>query len=257
MIRTFRLYRLTKMQKMAVAEAKERLKKVRLATISDGASPRLSRLLGDLADSLQNERLDGPRPRPGHWEMTLHGKWPARRITVAPGPLPRIPVEVMIWLRRVSGWLVVFEASRALGDAGVYLAAQALANDVCAVAHLSLEQAHWLAIAGWLTKQGGDLLGGRFYKTKAGGTELESITLRRAPHSDPALLRESFENAQGIGELLLETPEIEAAGGGLKCRIGRSGNIRVYGSQITDPMIDSLLGELEELWENVPTESKG
>jgi len=170
--------------------------------------------------------------------------------------LPRVPVEVTIWLRRVSGWLVVFEASRALGDAGVYLAAQAMANDVSAVAHLSLDQTHWLAIAGWLANQGGELLGGRFYKTKAGGTDLESIALRRSPNSDPVLLRESFENAQGIGELLLETPDIEASGGGLKCRVGRSGNIRVYGNEITDPMIDSLLGELEGLWESVPAESK-
>lgn len=255
MIRTFRLYRLSKVQKMTIAQAKDRLKQVRLTSIGGAAPPRLSRLLADLAENLQDERLDGPRPRPGHWEITLHGKWPARRITVAPGPLPRVPVEVTIWLRRVSGWLVVFEASRALGDAGVYLAAEALANDVSAAAHLSLEQAHWLAIASWLAQRGGDLLGGRFYKTKAGGTDLESIALRRSPNSDPALLRESFENAQGIGELLLETPEIEVAGSGLKCRIGRSGNIRVYGGEITDPMIDSLLGELEEIWESVPTGS--
>lgn len=255
MIRTFRIYLLEKMQKLSAAQAKERLQQARLAKIANGAPSRLSRLLADLAANLKRERLEGPRNRPGHWEVTLRGKWPGRRVTVAPGPPPYVEVEVPIWFRKTSGWLVVFEANRSLCDAGAYLIADALSGNVEAVSKVSLERAHWNAIVAWLERTGGNFLGGRFYKTSAAGTDLEWIALRRAPESEPSLLQESFEGAQGVGELLIQTPHIESVDAKITCRIGRTGNIRVYGNDISDGTIEALLLELEGVWEQISAPS--
>ncbi len=255
MIRTFRIYQLQKLEKLSLAKARERLQKVRLGKVANTAPPRLSRLLTDLAQNLKAERLEGPRNYPGHWQMVLHGKWPARRVTVAPGPLPHLPVEVPVWLRKTSGWLVVFEASRALCDAGVFLVAHALSGSVENVSHMSLDEEHWIAVASWLDRTGGDLIGGRFYKTSAAGTDLEWIALRRAPGSEPTLLQESFRGAEGIGELLLQTPHIQSIDSKITCRIGRTGNIRVYGTEISDGAVEALLLELEGLWSDISPDS--
>ncbi len=255
MIRTLRIYLLQKVQKLSPAQAKERLQRARLAKITKAAPSRLSRLLRDLADNLKGEQIEGPRNRPGHWEMTLHAKWPARRVTVAPAPPPYLNVEVPIWFRKTSGWLIVFEANRALSDAGVFLVADALSGNVETVSSLSLAQPHWNAIAAWLERAGGELLGGRFYKTRAGGTDLEWIALRRAPESDPSLLQESFEGAKGVGELLIQTPHIDSVDAKITCRIGRTGNVRVYGNDISDGTIEALLLELEGVWEEIPAQT--
>ena len=256
MIKTFRLYQLKELSKITVAKASERLRNARLRKIAKTAPPRLARLLSDLADNLKSERLEGPKSRHGHWEITLHGKWPARRVTVAPGALPYLPIEVSIWLRRTSGWLVVFEANRSLCDAGVYLIAEALSGDVAMVTPFSLHRGHWDAITAFLDDGEGDFIGGRFYKTKAGGTDLEWIALRRSPGSDPKLLRQSFQQAEGIGELLIQTPYIDSIDASITCRIGRTGNIRIYGTEISDSVVDALLFELERVWEDVPSMPK-
>jgi hypothetical protein len=255
MIRTLRLYNLSQIERMSTAKAEERLRAVRLRKLVATASPRQSRVLADLAERLMEERLEGPRSRPGHWDITLRGKWPVRRLTVAPDPPPYVPVEVTIWLRKTSGWLVVFEANRALGDASVYLIAAALAGSAGAVAPMALDKRHWEAIASWLdqrSRRGGNLLGGRFYGAKPRGSDLEWIALRRAPGSDPSLLQESFETAEGIGELLIETPYISSIDANVVCRIGRTANVRVYGTEVSDGVIDALLLELESVWEGIP-----
>jgi hypothetical protein len=251
MIRTFRIYLLKQVQKLSAAHAKERLEKARLARIANVAPSRLSRILSDLAQKLKSEQLQGPRNRPGHWEITLRGKWPSRRVTVAAAPPPYVEVEVSIWFRKTSGWLVVFEANRALSDASVFLVADALAGSVESVSSISLDHAHWNAVRTWLKRTDGELLGGRFYKTSAAGTDLEWIALRRTAGSDPSLLEESFEGAQGIGELLIQTSHIESLDGKVTSRIGRAGNIRVYGNDISDGAIEALLLELEGIWEEI------
>lgn len=256
MIRTFRLYQLRELSRITLAKSSECLRNVRLRKIAETAPPRLTRLLRDLADKLKGERVDGPISRHGHWEITLHGKWPARTVTVVPGPLPFLPIEVSIWLRRTSGWLVVFEANRSLCDAAVYLIAEALSGDVSMVTPFSLHQGHWDAIAAFLDEREGDFIGGRFYKTKAGGTDLEWVALRRSPGSDPKLLRQSFQHAEGIGELLVQTPYIDSISAGITCRIGRTGNIRIYGTEISDSMVDALLLELERVWADIPSMPK-
>jgi hypothetical protein len=254
MIRTFRVYELAKLQKLSVTQARERLEEARLGKIGKTAPSRLSRLLSDLAEKLKGERIEGPRNHTGHWEMTLRGRWPARRATVAAGPQPHLAVEVPIWLRKTSGWVVIFEANRALCDAAVFLLADALSGNVENVSGVSLEQMHWQALDSWLQRAGGELLGGRFYKTRAAGTELEWIALRRAAGSEATLLRESFEGASGIGEMLIHTPHLPAIDNKITCRIGRTANIRVYGSDISDGTIEALLLELEGLWEGVPSD---
>ncbi len=248
MIRTFRVYELHNGQRLSAGQARERLQAARLAKIAKVAPSRLSSLLRDLADRLKGEQLEGPRNRPGHLEITLRGKWPARRTTVAAGPSPFLPIEVSIWVRKTSGWIVVFEANRALCDAAAFLVAGALSGNAENASEFSLERTHWQALDAWLERTGGEFLGGHFYKTRASGAELESIALRLAPGSEPTLLRESFQAAMGIREMLIQTTRIQAVDGKITCRIGRTANVRVYGTDVSDGTIEALLLELEAVW---------
>ncbi len=255
MIRTFRLYRLEKTERLTLAKAEQKLNTVRLASLAATAPRPLSRLLSDLSQRLTGERISGPKSRPGHWEMVLSGKWPARAITVSAGPPPKVAINVSIWLRRTSAWLVVFEANRALSDASAYLVAAALAGDTSRVLPMLLHEGHWKAIDGWLGKgssEDGALLGGRFYKARPAGTDVEWIALRCTAGSHNTLLEESFQTAAGIGELLIQTPYLRPIDGSIICRIGRTGNIRVYGGEVSDGAVSALIFELEALWENVP-----
>jgi len=255
MIRTFRIYVLNSLGKMTAAKAKDALGRVRLSRGVSQATSKLSRKLTDLADLLRDERLAGPKSRYGHWEMTLNGTWPARRTTVAAAPPPRVSVEVTIWLRKGTAWLVVFEANRALCDAAAYLIAMALCGNADAVTPAALDRVHWEAVVKWLRKSEGHLLGGRFYDTRAGGTEFKWIAMRQEVGSDTALLLESLRNSEGIGELMIETPHFPSIDGHITCRLGRSGNLRVYGTEVSDGMVDLLLAELEGVWENMPLKS--
>jgi hypothetical protein len=189
--------------------------------------------------------------------MYLRGKWPARRTTVAPSPSPLLPIEVSIWLRRNSGWLVIFEASHALADATAHLVCAGLLGDPSSVSGMLLHLHHWAAIDDWLKRsssEGGMLLGGRFYKAQPADTSVEWIAFRQAPGSGETLIRECFETAEGIGELLIQTPYVKAIESSITCRIGRTGNIRIYGTEVSDSVVEALLLELETVWENVPTE---
>jgi hypothetical protein len=155
-------------------------------------------------------------------------------------------------LRRSSGWLVVFEASRALGDAGAFMIAAALAGDPGAAAIMRLEEEHWNKLDAWLTRgssSGAALLGGRFYRAKPAGSDVDWIALRSSSDSGNTLVRESFDTAEGIGELLIRTPYINAVDDNLTCRIGSTGNIRLYGAEVSDGMVECLLEELEAIWE--------
>ncbi|MEX2218835.1 MAG: hypothetical protein WD749_08750 [Phycisphaerales bacterium] len=236
-------------------DAETELRAVRLSSLAKTAPRPLAKLLADLADKLTGERLDGPRQHRGHTELTLRGKWPPRRLTVAPGPSLPIPIEVPIWLRRTSRWLVVFEASRALSDAAAFMVASVFAGDPAQVAALQLQPDHWKRLDGWVNsgREKGLLLGGKFYKAAPLGCDVDWIALRSSAESGARLVRESFQSARGIGEMLIRTPAIEAANGSLTCRIGGGGGVRIYGAEVTDAMVDALLFELEQIWSDVVT----
>ena len=251
MIRTFRVFIIDDLPKMTQVQAEDRLRRARLSNFARSAQKPLARILSDLAKNLTDERIGDLASRPHRWEMVLSGKWPARTLTVAVGPTPLFPVRVALWLRRSSPWLVVFEASRGLADAAARLVAGALCGDPSKIKPLVPGIPHWKALAEWVEGPGaesGALLGGRFYHAMAGGTPVEWIALRCAIGSDRALVKESFQTATGIGELLFQTPPLESYRKSLICRVSRLGVIRVYGEEISDAAIDAVILELEALW---------
>lgn len=260
MIRTFRLYRLEKLERLSLSQAEERLRAVRLATVAAATRPPLSRLLSDLAKRLTNERLQVVRSLPRRWELSLTGRWPARSLTVAAGPSPVLPVRVSLWLRRTIPWLIVFEANRALSEAAARLVAAALAGEPARVSPIMPDLPHWKALEDWVENApdgSGAVLGGRFYKAAPAGTAVEWIALRCTLGSNLALVRESLQTAAGIGELLIQTPRLKSLQRSLVCRISRVGVVRVYWEEISDEVIDAFLFELEALWGFLPQRTEG
>lgn len=254
MIRTFRLYRLDKFEYLPKSEG-ETLPLVKLSDLALTTPRPLSRLLSDLAGRLSDEHLEVVRCGPPRWELTLTGRWPARTISVATGPSPLLPVSVSLWLRWMVPWLIVFEANRALADAASRLVAAALAGNASAVCPIIPDAPHWEVLKDWAENAldgSGALLGGRFYRVTIGGTPVERITLRCVPGSDPRLILECFQTAAGIGELLIQTPRLKSVERNVLCRVNRLGVIRVYGTDISDEVVDALLTELEGLWGFVP-----
>lgn len=256
MIRTFRLYRLDKLEYLPKSEG-ERLPLVKLSDLALTAPRSLSRLLSDLAERLSDEHLEIVRYGPPRWELTLTGRWPARSISVATEPAPLLPINVSLWLLWMRPWLVVFEANRALADAASRLVAATFAGDPSAVHPFVLDVHHWEALKDWAENAAdgsGALLGGRFYQVTLVGTAIERIALRCMPGSDRRLVLDSFKTAAGIGELLIQTPRLDSLEGNILCRINRNGVIRVYGGDVSDEAIDALLLELETLLGFLPEE---
>lgn len=254
MIRTFRLYRFDKFEYLPKSEG-ETLPLVKLSDLALTAPRPLSRQLSDLAERLTDEYLEVTRCGPPLWELTLTGRWPARTISVATEPSPLLPVSVSLWLRWLVPWLIVFEANRALADAASRLVAAALAGNASAVWPLVPDAPHWEVLKDWADNAldgSGALLGGRFYRVTIGGTPVERIALRCMPGSDRRLILECFQTAAGIGELLIQTPRLKSVERNVLCRVNRLGVVRIYGTDISDKVVDALLTELEGLWGFVP-----
>ncbi len=257
MIRTFRLYRLDAPDPLPVSKVQERLRSAKLLTAALTVPQPLSRILSDLGKRLTRERLDLVRARRRRWELALTGLWPARSITVATAPVPRLPIRVPLWLRRTTPWLVVFEASRTLADAAARLVSTAMTGHADRVRPVLPDVPHWEALEQWVEKnaeRGGGLLGGRFYQAEAGGVPVEWIALRYTLGSDRKLLREIVKTAAGIGELLFQTPRLTSLERSLVCRVSRAGVIRIYMEEVSDEVIDAFLFELESLWGLLPDE---
>lgn len=254
MIRTFRLYRLDKLEHFPKSEG-ERLPLVKLSDLALIAPRPLSRLLLDLAERLTDEHLEVGRCCPSYSELILIGRWPARTISVATGPPPFLPVRVSLWLRWVVPWLIVFEANRALADAASRLVAGIFAGSVSAIRPIVPDLPHWEALKEWVENAldvSGALLGGRFYRVTLSGTPVERIAFRCLPGSAQHLILECFQTAAGIGELLIQTPRLRSIEKNVLCRINRLGVVCVYGTNISDEVIEALLAELESLWGFLP-----
>lgn len=250
MIRTFRLYKLDKLEGLP-SSAREQLPKVKLADLALTAPKPLSRTMSELANLLKDERLELVSVGPPRWELELTGQWPARSISVATESPPFVPVRVTLWLRWLVPWLIIFEANRPLSEAASRLVAATFAGSAAKVRPLTPDTHHWQALKDWVgadSPSAGILLGGRFYKAVVAGVPVDSIELRCAPGSDKRLILESFETAQGIGELFLQSPWLESVNKNAVFRINRLGMVRVYGEEVPDQLIDALLVELEGLW---------
>lgn len=256
MIRTFRLYRLDKLEYLPKSE-NEKLPIIKLADLAITAPRPLSRLLSDLSNRLNDERLQIVRVGPPRWELNMTGQWSARPMSVAMGPFLLFQINVSLWLRWMVPWLVVFEANRGLAEAASRLVSTIFAGSPSAVRPVVPDLPHWEALKDWVENApdgSGALLGGRFFRVTLAGTPIERIALRCMPGSDRRLVLESFQTAAGIGELLIQTPFIKSLKRSLTCRVNRLGVIRVYGRDLSDEVIDAFLLELETLWGFLPEE---
>jgi len=255
MIRTFRVFTLADIAPASAADTTRRIEGARLRGVLRGAPALLQKRISTLADLLRDERISVNRTQAARWDLSLTGTWPSRPVTVAAGRPPRIRVLVNVWFLRTSGWLVVFEAARPLAEAVAYIIGGTLTHDLRAVTALTPDPGQWKQLFKWAqhdkAEQGG-VLGGKFYKTSAGGADFEWLSMRLSAGSSRRLLGEAFGEAEGVGELLLATPRLSGLADSITCRVSRGGVFRIYASEVSDSVVESLLVELARLWAPAP-----
>jgi len=255
MIRTFRVFTLAEIARASAADTTRKIEGARLRTLLRGAPALLQRKISTLAELLHDERISVDRTQAARWDLSLTGTWPTRPVTVAAGRPPRIKVLVKVWFLRTSGWLVVFEAARPLAEAVAYLVGGTLTQDLSAVAPLTPDADQWKQLFQWAQREKaekGEVLGGKFYSTSAGGADFEWLSMRLRQGSSRRLLGDAFAEAEGVGELLLATPRLSGLADSVTCRVSRGGVFRIYASEVPDSAVECLLVELARLWAPVP-----
>lgn len=250
MIRTCLLYEITSPSNSQQRLDANRFKSARLNEVIQNAKGATRLRAQSLADLIRQESLSPPRSGPHRLETILRCMYPAGHL-VAAGPQmpPHVPVEVTIWMRRTSRWVVVFDAGRRLAWTAALLIAWATVGDPGVIQPVRIGSHRFEALETWLQDEDhpipGHLTRAVLYGAHVGNTEYEQ-TLLSAPHLEVTdLYKKLRQTAKAIGYLTFVSPLFDGARRQLTCRLYRGGYLTVYGKNQTMTDVDLLLRELE------------
>ena len=250
MIRTCLLYEIITPPRRRTRVDFSRFEAARLSEIIKTTRGGTKRRAKALADIIRQERLSRPRSRPHRLETTLSCLYPAGGLVAARQQmLPRIPVEVAVWVRRTSPWVMVFDAGRRLASTATLLVGWAGIGDATAIRPFYTGPRRFAALEAWIWNEEhpkpGYLTRAVLYGARAGATEYEQVLLSAPYLESKELYRELRGTAQGVGYLTFVCPLFRGARRQLTCRLYRRGCLTVYGKDQTWTDVDLLLCELE------------
>lgn len=229
---------------------RSRLEGVTLKDLAKEAKGRnLVRIRG-LSRIMTNERLrvrgSAPDATMLSYSCKLRTRKPAAAGDVAP---PFIPVEVEVWLRKGSGYVVTFDAGRRLSTGATSLLSFGARGDLDSIRTLKLDKSAFLRLKDRIegpAKSGG-ILRVTMQDVSLDGSRFKQIVLRAAGLGSSRLFQRSFEAAAGISNMTFLSPPPKPSSRGLLCKLSNWGGVTIYTSNPLQSEIGDLVTLIEEV----------
>jgi hypothetical protein len=200
---------------------------------------------------VKNERISLEEEAKNYYTVKFSCEFRAPKLIAAGAPPPFVPVNINIWVRKKSGFVISFDAGRKLSESAIALLSYIATEDPSSIEQIRLEKEDFLRLMNWILADSHSIPSGikriTMHDVDEGGIKFKQIVLNSSRLENSPLFNRLLNSASVITNLGFITPPLSANSRPLSCRVNYWGGLTIYTPDLLASEISELIGVFETL----------